>query len=131
MPKLDLNRIEMPRQDPKVRATNFNEVALGYSQEQAIKEAGRCIQCKKRNCTAGCPVEVDIPDFIKALREGNLPEAVKVLKNKNALPGIWVGSVLRNPNASLPAHWINRARRLLSAAWKDSSPTGNRPIRIN
>ena len=88
MPKLDLNRIEMPRQDPKVRATNFNEVALGYSQEQAIKEAGRCIQCKKRNCTAGCPVEVDIPDFIKALREGNLPEAVKVLKNKNALPGI-------------------------------------------
>ena len=78
----------MPRQDPKVRATNFNEVALGYSQEQAIKEAGRCIQCKKRNCTAGCPVEVDIPDFIKALREGNLPEAVKVLKNKNALPGI-------------------------------------------
>jgi glutamate synthase (NADPH) small chain len=88
MPKLDLNRIEMPRQDPKVRATNFNEVALGYSQEQAIKEAGRCIQCKKRNCAAGCPVEVDIPDFIKALREGNLPEAVKVLKNKNALPGI-------------------------------------------
>jgi glutamate synthase (NADPH/NADH) small chain len=88
MPKLDLDRIEMPRQDPKVRATNFNEVALGYSQEQAIKEAGRCIQCKKRNCTAGCPVEVDIPDFIKALREGNLPEAVKVLKNKNALPGI-------------------------------------------
>ena len=49
MSKLDLNRMEMPRQDPKVRAKNFNEVALGYSQEEAIKEAGRCIQCKKRN----------------------------------------------------------------------------------
>jgi glutamate synthase (NADPH/NADH) small chain len=88
MAKLDLNRIEMPRQDPKVRAKNFNEVALGYSLEEAMKESSRCIQCKKRNCTTGCPVEVEIPDFIKALREGNMPEAVKVLKNKNSLPGI-------------------------------------------
>ena len=88
MAKLDLNRMEMPRQDPKVRAKNFKEVALGYSLEEAVKEAGRCIQCKKRNCTMGCPVEVNIPEFIKALREGNLPEAVKVLKAKNSLPGI-------------------------------------------
>ncbi len=88
MARLDLNRIEMPRQDPKVRAGNFNEVAQGYSQEQAIKEASRCIQCKKRNCTEGCPVGVDIPEFIKALREGDMPGAVKALKNKNSLPGI-------------------------------------------
>jgi glutamate synthase (NADPH) small chain len=88
MAKLDLNRMEMPRQDPKVRAKNFDEVALGYSQEEALKEANRCIQCKKRNCTAGCPVEVNIPEFIKALREGNMPEAVKQLKAKNSLPGI-------------------------------------------
>jgi glutamate synthase (NADPH/NADH) small chain len=88
MAKLDLNRIEMPRQDPRARARNFNEVALGYNQAQAIQEASRCIQCKKRNCTAGCPVEVDIPDFISALRGGNMPEAVRVLKNKNSLPGI-------------------------------------------
>ena len=88
MAKLDLNRNEMPRQDPKVRAKNFNEVALGYSQEEALKEANRCIQCKKRNCTAGCPVNVDIPEFIKALREGDMPEAVKALKGKNSLPGI-------------------------------------------
>lgn len=88
MAKLDLNRLEMPRQDPKERAKNFNEVALGYSPEQAKQEASRCIQCKKRNCTLGCPVGVDIPEFIKALREGNLPEAVKALKNKNSLPGI-------------------------------------------
>ena len=88
MAKLDLNRIEMPRQDPKERAGNFNEVALGYSAEQARTEASRCIQCKKRSCTLGCPVEVDIPDFIKAMRESNLPEAVRILKSKNALPGI-------------------------------------------
>jgi glutamate synthase (NADPH/NADH) small chain len=88
MAKLDLNRVEMPRQDPNVRARNFNEVALGYSLEEAQREASRCIQCKKRNCTLGCPVEVDIPDFIKAMREGNLPEATRILKSKNALPGI-------------------------------------------
>ncbi|HEX7475238.1 MAG TPA: NADPH-dependent glutamate synthase [Dehalococcoidales bacterium] len=88
MAKLDLNRIEMPRQDPKVRAKNFQEVALGYTLEEAMKEASRCIQCKKRNCTMGCPVEVNIPEFIKAMREGNLPEAVTILKSKNALPGI-------------------------------------------
>jgi len=78
----------MPRQDPKKRGRNFNEVALGYSLEQAREEASRCIQCKKRNCVTGCPVEVDIPDFIQAIREGNMPEAVRILKSKNALPGI-------------------------------------------
>jgi glutamate synthase (NADPH) small chain len=88
MAKLDLNRVEMPRQDPKERGKNFKEVATGYSPEQAKQEANRCIQCKKRNCTTGCPVGVDIPEFIKALREDNLPEAVKALKNKNSLPGI-------------------------------------------
>jgi len=88
MAKLNLNRVEMPRQDPKVRMRNFNEVALGYSAEQARSEAERCIQCPKRSCISGCPVEVDIPDFIKALGEGNMPEAVKILKSKNALPGI-------------------------------------------
>jgi glutamate synthase (NADPH) small chain len=88
MAKLDLSRTEMRRQDPKARAANFSEVALGYDQEEAIKEANRCIQCKKRNCTAGCPVGVDIPEFIKALREGNLPESVRALKGKNSLPGI-------------------------------------------
>jgi glutamate synthase (NADPH/NADH) small chain len=88
MPKLNLNRVSMPRQDPKVRGKNFNEVALGYSAEQALDEANRCIQCPKRPCIKGCPVNVDIPDFILALREGNMPEAVKILKSKNALPGI-------------------------------------------
>ncbi len=88
MAKLNLNRVEMPKQKPGDRIKNFNEVAFGYSHEQAIEEANRCIQCKKRNCVEGCPVDVDIPEFILALREGNLAEAVKTLKRKNSLPGI-------------------------------------------
>jgi len=88
MAKLNLNREPMPRQDPKVRVGNFNEVALGYTKEQAIKEASRCIQCPKHPCIGGCPVNIDIPEFIKALREGDMPGAVSALKRKNALPGI-------------------------------------------
>ena len=88
MAKLNLNRVPMPRQDPKLRGRNFNEVALGYSLEQAKEEVSRCIQCPKRNCVDGCPVGVDIPDFIKAIGEDNMPEAVRILKSKNSLPGI-------------------------------------------
>jgi len=88
VPKLDLNRVPMPRQDPKLRGKNFNEVALGYSAEQALAEASRCIQCPKHPCVDGCPVGVDIPDFIRAIRDGDMPEAVRILKSKNSLPGI-------------------------------------------
>ena len=80
MAKLDLNRVEMPRQDPKKEPRISKRLLLGFSLEQAKQEASRCIQCKKRNCTVGCPVGVDIPEFIKALREGNMPEAVKASK---------------------------------------------------
>ena len=88
MAKINLNREPMPRQDPELRARNFNEVALGYSLEQAQAEASRCIQCPKHSCVDGCPVEVDIPGFIKAIRDGDMPEAVRILKGKNSLPGI-------------------------------------------
>jgi glutamate synthase (NADPH/NADH) small chain len=88
MAKLNLNREPMPKQAPEQRARNYNEVALGYTAEQALAEASRCIQCPKRSCTEGCPVEIDIPGFIQAIREGDMPRAVRVLKEKNALPGI-------------------------------------------
>jgi glutamate synthase (NADPH/NADH) small chain len=71
-----------------VRAHNYKEVALGYSDEMAVQEATRCIQCPKRPCVAGCPVNVDIPEFIKAVRDNQMEESVKILKSKNALPGI-------------------------------------------
>lgn len=86
--KINLNRVDMPRQDPLVRAHNYNEVALGYSDDMARQESTRCIQCPKRPCVAGCPVNVDIPEFVKAVRDNNMPEAVKILKSKNALPAI-------------------------------------------
>ena len=78
----------MPEQDPKKRIKNFNEVPFGYSKETAIAEAKRCIQCKNRPCTKGCPVEIDIPDFIKELAEGNIDRAAEVLKSKTSLPAI-------------------------------------------
>ncbi len=86
--KIDLDRVEMPKQSPEKRKRNFQEVALGYSPEQAAKEAKRCIQCKKPKCVEGCPVGVEIPAFILALREGDMPGAVQALKRKNSLPGI-------------------------------------------
>ena len=88
MAKLDLNRVPMPKQEPLERAKNFNEVAFGYSEENALAEAKRCIQCPKRPCVDGCPVGVDIPDFVKALRDGDMPEALRVLKGKNSLPAV-------------------------------------------
>ena len=88
MPKLNLNRVPMPRQDPSIRGKNFKEVALGYGKEAAKEEANRCIQCPRHPCTGGCPVGVDIPEFIKALREDDMPEAARILKSKNSLPGI-------------------------------------------
>jgi glutamate synthase (NADPH/NADH) small chain len=87
-PKLDLNRVAMPRQEPRVRARNFNEVAQGYTWDMALQESVRCIQCPKHPCISGCPVNVDIPDFIKAIRDNNMPESVRILKSKNALPGV-------------------------------------------
>ncbi len=88
MAKLDLNRQPMPAQDPEERSRNFNEVALGYRQEQAFSEAQRCLQCKNHPCTEGCPVNVDIPEFVAALRSGDLAAAVVALKRKNNLPAI-------------------------------------------
>ncbi|MGB9671764.1 MAG: NADPH-dependent glutamate synthase [Candidatus Bathyarchaeales archaeon] len=78
----------MPKQKPEVRRRNFNEVALGYTEEQAIAEANRCLQCPKPQCVQGCPVEIEIPAFIKLLREGKFEESIKKIKEKNSLPAI-------------------------------------------
>ena len=81
-------RIPMPRQDPKARIQNFNEVALGYTLEQAQLEASRCLQCKKQPCVSGCPVEIDIPSFIRLIRDGDFIGAIHKIKEKNSLPAI-------------------------------------------
>ena len=79
---------EMPAQEAAVRARNFSEVALGYSEEIAVAEANRCIQCKNEPCRQGCPVEVDIPAFIKLAAQRDFAGAIKKLKEKNALPAV-------------------------------------------
>ncbi len=81
-------RTEMPCQPAAVRAHNFNEVALGYTPEMALAEAGRCLQCKRPLCRGGCPVEVRIPEFIAQIVEGNLTEAYNILKSTNSLPAV-------------------------------------------
>ncbi len=81
-------RQSMPEQDPKERTRNFEEVPYGYTTEQALLEASRCIQCKKPGCIAGCPVDVDIPGFIKLIAEGKFLEAAWKLKETNALPAV-------------------------------------------
>lgn len=86
--RLQTPRHEMPLQDRIVRKTNFQEVALGYTQDLAIAEAKRCLQCKKPGCVRGCPVGVLIPQFIKAISEKNITDAVRLMKVKNNLPAI-------------------------------------------
>jgi glutamate synthase (NADPH/NADH) small chain len=80
--------IPMPKQKPEDRVHNFNEVALGYNMEQAVAEAERCLQCPKPQCIQGCPVELDIPAFIKEIKEKNFDEAIRIVKEKNSLPAI-------------------------------------------
>lgn len=86
--KAKIPRHEMPCQDAQVRAHNFDEVALGYTQETAVEEAKRCLQCKVPLCCAGCPVQVLIPEFIKKIAEGDFLESAKILKQKNSLPAV-------------------------------------------
>lgn len=83
-----LKKVPVREQDPKVRATNFEEVCLGYNEEEAREEAARCIKCKNPRCVAGCPVSINIPGFIKEVEEGNMEEAAKVIALSSALPAV-------------------------------------------
>lgn len=83
-----LKKIPVREQDPKVRATNFEEVCLGYDRGEAMEEAARCIGCKNAKCIEGCPVAIDIPGFIKEVKEGNIEGAYKVIGKSSALPAI-------------------------------------------
>jgi len=87
-PKIKKEAIIMPKQEPKDRISNFEEVALGYAEEQAVAEAERCLQCAKAACVEGCPVEVGIPAFIQLIRERKFGEAIKKVKEKNSLPAV-------------------------------------------
>ncbi len=83
-----LKKIPVREQDPQVRATNFEEVCLGYNKEEAMAEANRCIGCKNAQCVKGCPVSIDIPGFIGKVKEGNIEEAYQIISESSALPAV-------------------------------------------
>ena len=79
MPNMSLKKNEMPVQPPEARRGNFDEVALGYTEEQAINEADRCLQCKHKPCVNGCPVHINIPGFILAIKNRDYRKAYEIL----------------------------------------------------
>ena len=88
MANMTLTKTPMPEQDPQVRARNFQEVALGYTAEMAMEEAGRCLHCKNPKCVEGCPVNVRIPEFIAKVGEGDFKAAYEIITSTNALPAL-------------------------------------------
>jgi len=122
---------EMPAQDPKVRVNNMEEVAQGYSREQALVESRRCLQCASAPCIEGCPVQINIPGFIKAIEEENFEKSIGIIKESSLLPSICgrvcpqesqcqekctVGKVFKDPNKSVS---IGRLERFV-ADWEAS-----------
>ena len=88
MPNMSLKKNEMPVQDPMVRNGNFLEVALGYTEEQAVNEAERCLNCKNKPCVGGCPVAIDIPAFIMKIKERDFEGAYQIISQSSALPAV-------------------------------------------
>ena len=83
-----LKRVPVREQDPAVRAHNFDEVCLGYNKEEAMEEASRCLHCKNAKCVQGCPVSINIPDFVAAVKEGEFEKAYQVIGQSSALPAV-------------------------------------------
>lgn len=83
-----LTKVPVREQDPQVRATNFEEVCLGYNKEEAMEEANRCLGCKKAKCVEGCPVSINIPAFIHEVKEGNFEKAYQIIGESSALPAV-------------------------------------------
>lgn len=88
MPNMCMTKLPMPEQDPKVRARNFEEVSYGYTEEMAIEEAQRCLNCKHMPCVSGCPVNVQIPKFISLIAQGKFADACSAIKETSALPAV-------------------------------------------
>ena len=88
MPNMSLTKVPMPEQDPNVRNKNFLEVAMGYTEEMAMEEASRCLNCKNKPCVSGCPVNVRIPEFVAKVAEGKFEEAYEIITSTNSLPAI-------------------------------------------
>ena len=139
---MSLTRNAMPVQDAHVRAHNFDEVALGYTEEQAIDEANRCLNCKNMPCVDGCPVKIHIPEFISKIKEGDFEGAYQIITKSSSLPAV-CGRVCPQETQCESkcvrgikgeSVGIGRLERfvadwspLVSVVWKDLLPTGTIP----
>ena len=88
MANMSLEKVKMPEQDPNIRNKNFEEVSLGYTPEMAMEEATRCLNCKNRPCVSGCPVNVQIPDFISLIAKGDFKGAYDKICETSSLPAV-------------------------------------------
>ena len=88
MADMSLKKTPITEQPPQERICNFKEVSLGYTADEAVKEAGRCLNCKNKPCTTGCPVNVRIPEFIAKVSQGDFEAAYDIIKSTNALPAV-------------------------------------------
>lgn len=115
--KEKIPRQPMPEQPAQVRRKNFDEVPYGLSPEAAMKEAERCLQCKKPACVPGCPVEVDIPGFINLIREGDFKGSIRKLWARNSLPAVCGRVCPRRSSAKAFVSSAKKINRLPSVTW--------------
>ena len=120
-----LDKNEMPSQDPNVRNKNFLEVALGYTEEQALDEAARCLNCKNHPCVNGCPVNVRIPEFIAKIVERDYEGAYQVIHQTSSLPAV-CGRVCPQ-ESQCEMHCVRGKIPWVSAVWSALWPTGTTP----
>ena len=122
--KEKIPRASMPEQQAEIRARNFLEVPTGYTDEMAMTEAQRCLQCKKPGCVAGCPVEIDIPGFIQLIKDGDFTKSIRHIWQKTASRRFAAGSVPRKSSVKASASLPKKGIRSPSATWKGSRLTG-------
>ena len=112
-----LKRVPVREQDPKVRATNFDEVCYGYNKEEAMEEASRCLNCKNAKCIQGCPVSINIPGFIAKVKDGDIEGAYKVIGESSALPAICGRVCPRSPSVSANVSGVSKVSLYPSESW--------------
>ena len=115
-----LKKVPVREQDPKVRATNFEEVCYGYNKEEAMEEASRCINCKNAKCITGCPVSIDIPAFIAQVKEGNFDEAYQIISKSSAFRRYAAVYVPRRASVKESVSAVSKANRFPSENWSAS-----------
>ncbi|MFR1234012.1 MAG: hypothetical protein ACLSCQ_11515 [Evtepia gabavorous] len=120
-------RNPMPEQAREVRCTNFNEVALGYTEADAIREAMRCLNCRKKPCVAGCPIHQQIPEFIARVAEGDFEGAYDIITVRSTMPSICGRVCPQEQQCERTAPTRLRVRPWASAAWSGLWPTGTPP----